>query len=267
MGTCSIGSAALTVLVGIPVDGAKRLAPHLPGANSPVRSGSLEAGTFESSFFLAPTKGSSDRMLRAARRAHDAGKRLLREHRSGARTLTYSERLLTQLTASAVRIYEELTTLARLNRGRVYPSYDRLADVTGLGRSSIRRGLAALEALGFLVRQRRFRRALRAGPGPRRVQTSNAYRLLLPKTVLRYLPRVAPIPQDIAWRREQEERDHDRVVSGLGCQDFAALMVDGEIGRALRRLGAALDYSRSGESEKLRRDPTSAAAEQGRGSF
>ncbi|MBB3348866.1 hypothetical protein FHY02_003348 [Sphingomonas sp. BK069] len=30
------------------------------------------------------------------------------------------------LTAGAMRVYEEICTLARLNEGRVFPSYDRL---------------------------------------------------------------------------------------------------------------------------------------------
>lgn len=47
--------------------------------------------------------------------------------------------------------------LARLNRGRVYPSYDRLPEKTALGRATIAPALDALEDAGLLVRQRRFR--------------------------------------------------------------------------------------------------------------
>ncbi|MEJ8629552.1 helix-turn-helix domain-containing protein [Sphingomonas sp. I4] len=72
--------------------------------------------------------------------------------------MTGPEALLASLTAGAVRVYEELCTLARLNGGKVYPSYDRLATATALGRATVARALTILEQAGFLVRQRRFRR-------------------------------------------------------------------------------------------------------------
>ena len=168
---------------------------HRTGA--PVRRDSIEAGTFEEMFFAVPAKGECDHLLRVARQALDAGRRLARAERSGERALTAAERTLARLTASAVRVYEEICTLAWLNRGRVYPSYGRLADVTGLGRATIARALTALEAAGFLVRQRRFARVAGEGAGPRYAQTSNAYRPMLPRAVLGLLPRwmrPAPIP-------------------------------------------------------------------------
>ena len=67
----------------------------------------------------------------------DAGRQLRREARGTggieARTLTPVERILTTLAAASVRVLEEILTLARLNRGRVFPSYDYLADATSLG--------------------------------------------------------------------------------------------------------------------------------------
>ncbi len=80
---------------------------------------------------------------------------------------------------------------------KVYPSYDRLASATALGRATVARAIQILEDAGFLIRQRRFRRVEGEGPGPRFEQTSNAYRPVAPKKLLSLLPRwlrPAPVP-------------------------------------------------------------------------
>ena len=172
-------------------------APH--PTDAPVRRDSIEAGTFEELFFAVPAPGETDRLLRIAPRTLDAGRQLRREARAGLRELSKSERLIATLTAGAVRVYEEICTLARLNRGRVFPSYDHLARATALGRATVARALAVLEGIGFLVRQRRFKRI--EGEGPRYKQTSNVYRPTFAIRVLGYLPRwmrPAPVPDDQA---------------------------------------------------------------------
>lgn len=244
MGQFTVGSAALNAIAGMPFRAKPRRsgAPHRTGA--PVLRDSIEDTKLDEGFFQLPSPGEPDRMLRIARKTLDAGKRLRRDARAGTRTLSAMERLLTQLTASAVRVYEELTTLCRLNKGRVYPSYDHLEEATGLGRSTIRRSLAVLEAIGFLVRQRRFTRVEAEGPGPRWKQTSNAYRLLTPKCVLGYLPRwlrPAPLPVDDEWRREAHADDIQHMLKSLSCSEFAKATVGGDLGKWLARLGAAVD--------------------------
>jgi hypothetical protein len=217
--------------------------PHRTGAR--VLRGSVEAGTFEESFFAAPAKGETDRLLRAARRILDAGRQLRREARAGTRTLTPAERLLTTLTAASVRVFEEILTLARLNRGRVFPSYDHLAAATGLGRATVARALHLLEGIGFLVRQRRFKRIEDAeGPGPRYAQTSNAYRALLPRIVADHLPRwmrPAPVPDDVAQHRIEDAEEMRYMRKSLTCRELAESTIGGALGKALARLGAALD--------------------------
>lgn len=213
---------------------------HRTGA--PVLRGSIEAGTFEEAFFAVPAPGETDRMLTACRRARDAGRRLAREARAGMRVLSATERQLAALTAGAVRVFEEICTLARLNRGRVFPSYDWLAEATGLGRATIARALVLLEAAGFLVRQRRFARV--EGEGRRYRQTSNAYRALLPSRVRAYLPRwlrPAPLPDD-EIQRDADRREVDvAMLSTLSCRELAQVQVGGALGRALARLGAQID--------------------------
>ena len=219
-------------------------APHRTGA--PVRRGSIEAVTFEEAFFAVPSKGETDRLLRMARAALDAARRLRRIERSGARALTAAERRLTVLTAGAVRVYEEICTLARLNRGQVFPSYYHLARATALGRATVARALRALEAAGFLVRQRRFRRveAGEADGGPRYKQTSNVYRPTLPGQLLALLPRwlrPAPPPADALHHRAEDVRQVATMRAGLSCRELAETMVGGALGRVLARIGARID--------------------------
>jgi biotin operon repressor len=243
MTVLTLNEAAARALGGLrlPRRAVRSGAPHRTG--QPVRRDSMEAGTFEEMFFAAPAPGETDRLLRIARQALDAGRRLRRDERAGAKTLSASERLVTSLTAGAVRVYEELLTLARLNRGRVFPSYDHLAEATGLGRATVARALAILERIGFLVRQRRFHR-VEGEAGPRYAQTSNAYRPVLPQGVLAYLPRwmrPAPLPDDQVHREAECRAETEAMLAGLSCQDFAQATVGGPLGKMLAKLGAAVD--------------------------
>lgn len=217
-------------------------APHRTGA--PVRRDSIEAGTFEESFFAVPAKGETDQLLRVARKTLDAGRRLRRDARAGTRTLSAAERAIAALTAAAVRVYEEILTLARLNRGRVFPTYDYLAEATGLGRATVARALPVLEAIGFLVKQRRFKRVAGDGAGPRYVQTSNVYRTFLPPRVLAYLPRwmrPAPLPDDQLQRQDDQDEAHRMMLATLSCRELARATVAGPLGKMLARLGAGVD--------------------------
>lgn len=231
--------------LGATAKGGKRSrpgAPHPTGA--PVLANSMEEGTFEDSFFAAPAPGEPDRLLRAARRALDAGRRLRRDARVDGRALTRSERLVASLTSATVRVFEELLTLARLNRGRVFPSYDHLADATGLGRATVARAIRMLDAIGFLVRQRRFKRLDGEGPGPRYKQTSNVYRAFLPSFILGYLPRwmrPAPTPDDVLQREADRCEERDGMLATLSCRELAQATIGGQLGRVLAKLGAGID--------------------------
>ncbi|MEG3166294.1 helix-turn-helix domain-containing protein [Sphingomonas sp. PB2P19] len=225
-----------------------------------VLRGSIEAGTFEKTFFAVPLSGEPDRLLRACRRALDAGRRLRREAHAGMRTLTATERSIAALTGAAVRVYEEICTLARLNDGKVYPSYDWLAEATGLGRATIARALHVLERVGFLGRQRRFKRLEGEGPGPRYHQTSNVYRLLMPARVVNYLPRwmrPAPLPVDLLQHDQAQAETHAAMLASLSCRELAAVTIAGVLGEALTRLGAQIDRNLERLERESQNDPQS----------
>ena len=243
MAAYTLGQATTLALAGIRVRRPARSgALHRTGAR--VLRNSVEAGSFEEMFFTVPAKGETDRLLRMARTALDASRRLKRAARVEGRELSAAERTIAALTAGAVRVYEEICTLARLNRGRVFPSYDHLAEATALGRATVARALHALEADGFLVRQRRFKRIVADGPGPRYEQTSNAYRPTLPARLLGLLPRwlrPAPLPDDAIQREADRTEELAAMHARLSCREFAQATVGGALGRALARLGARID--------------------------
>ncbi|WP_156351446.1 helix-turn-helix domain-containing protein, partial [Sphingomonas sp. Leaf25] len=219
---------------------ARAFAPARP--RCPVRRGSVEAGTVEARFFAVPGKGETDRLLAMARAALDAGRRLRREVRSEPRELSAPERAIAALTAGAVRVFEEICTLARLNAGKVFPSYDHLAKATALGRATVARALNLLEAAGFLQRQRRFCRGVDGEARYR--QTSNIYRALLPAALLRLLPRwfqAVPLPDDVGQHQAERGADHVSMLATLTCRELAEASVGGELGAMLARLGAAVD--------------------------
>jgi hypothetical protein len=242
----SVGEATRLALTGLHARSGARSGDGRRLGNRTLQ-GSIEAGTFEETFFAIPAKGETDHLLRVARRTLDAGRRLRRDARSGHRILTAAERTIAALTSAAVRIYEEILTLARLNRGRVFPSYDHLANATGLGRATVARALPILEAIGFLTKQRRFRRVATENGRSRYAQTSNVYRVLLPTRVLPYLPRwlrPAPLPCDEAQHSTETITAHRTMLATLSCRELAEATIEGPLGKALAMLGAGVDRHR-----------------------
>lgn len=244
MEAITFGRALGTALSGMPVRSRPARSGTVRRTGAPVLRNSVEAGTFEESFFAMPAKGETDGMLRAARKGLDAARGLRRIHRRGERTLSVAERALATLTASAVRVFEEILTLARLNKGRVFPSYEYLAEATNLGRATVTRALAILENIGFIVRQRRFRRVAGQGAGPRYEQTSNVYRPLLPSRVLAFLPRwmrPSPLPVDTKEHQIEQVGLTKEMLASLSCKELAEATVSGPLGKILALLGAGVD--------------------------
>ena len=97
MGLFSVADASIAALSGMPVSGTRSRSGALHRTGAPVLRGSREQGTFEDTFFAIPAKGETDRLLAAAKRALDEGRKLRREERAGTRALSVAERLLTLL--------------------------------------------------------------------------------------------------------------------------------------------------------------------------
>ena len=244
MEAITFGGALTSMLSGIPVRSKPARSGAVRRTGVPVLRGSMEAGTFEESFFAIPGAGETNKLLNAARKTLDTARALRRVQRLGERKLSVAERAIAALQASAVRVFEELLTLARLNKGKVFPTYEYLAERTNYGRATVTRALSALEEIGFIVRQRRFKRLAGEGRGPRYTQTSNAYRTMMPARVLAILPRwmrPAPIPIDAEERQFEQIETTKAMLATLSCKELAEATVSGPLGRMLSRLGAGVD--------------------------
>jgi DNA-binding transcriptional ArsR family regulator len=214
---------------------------HRTGA--PVRRDSVEAGTFEDTFFVVPSKGETDRMLMIARAAEQEARHLRRKVRAGEH-LTVRERSIAALTPMAVDVYAELCMLARTCAGKVYPSYEHFVEKLGVGRRTVARVLPLLEAAGLLIKKRRFERIEAKGAGPRYQQTSNAYRPLLAGKLLSLLPRwarSAPTPPDVVQREADRQEEQVAMLSQLSCRDLARVTLSGPMADVMARLGASID--------------------------
>ncbi len=224
-------------------------AAHRTGA--PVLRNSIEEGTFEDMFFAVPAKGETDKTLKAAKELCARRSAIRATIGREARKASRIERAILSLNGNVILIFERILELARLNAGRVYPTYEWLMEKTGISRATVARALGILEALGFIARQRRFKRVEVEGIGPRYKQTSNAYRTMLPARVLAYLPRwmrPAPVPIDHEQHHADSAAETKAMLATLSCRDFAKATVGGQLGKMLEKFGAAIDR-RDSESQ------------------
>jgi hypothetical protein len=179
------------------------------GAPNPTRAhvhpNSRKAGTFEQDFFYTYAKGETDRLYRNAVELLKRKNAIRRLARAEGRQLTEAERLVTLITPAAVRVFEQLTQLARTCAGRVFPTWEWIETHTGLSRASVGRGLKILASMGMLDKQRR---CVPVDPTPDRPkaryeQTSNVYRMRFPNRLVSFLPRrfrPCPLPDDVVQR-------------------------------------------------------------------
>jgi len=184
------------------------------GAPNPTRAHvhphSRKAGTFENDFFYSYAKGETDRLYRNAVELLKRKNAIRRLARTEGRQLTEAERLVTLITPAAVRVFEQLTQLARTCAGKVFPTWEWIETHTGLSRASVGRGLSILVKMGLLDKQRR---CVPIEPTPDRPkarfeQTSNVYRMRFPNRLVGFLPRCfrpSPLPDDVV------QRDADRI--------------------------------------------------------
>lgn len=154
---------------------------------------------------------------------------------------------------TALRILDVLLKLIDYRTGRLEPSYLWIKSKTGLSISAIAEGLKRLADCGFLQIKRRYRKS-EALAGPPVRQISNAYRFTYPKWLLVALQkaRFVPLPDDEAFRLEQAEADHERMISQLPIWQQATVradVVDPELKARLDRISPLLPDVRSAVSQ------------------
>ena len=205
MGAVTLAKASFMAL-----DRIERTRPRSrSGAANPTRAhvhpNSRKAGTFEDDFFYSYAKGETDRLYKKAVELLKRKNAIRRLARAEGRQLTEAERLVTLITPAAVRVFEQLTNLARNCAGKVFPTWEWIETHTGLSRASVGRGLSILAKMGLLDKQRRCVPIDPPADRPkaRNAQTSNVYRMSFPNSLARFLPRwlrPVPLPDDVVQR-------------------------------------------------------------------
>ena len=213
------------------------------GAPNPTRAhvhpNSRRAGTFEDDFFYTYAKGETDRLYRNAVELLKRKNAVRRLARAEGRQLTEDERLATLITGAAVRVFEQLTTLARTCAGKVFPTWEWIETASGLSRASVGRGLAILAKMGLLDKQRRCVPIDPPADRPKakNAQTSSVYRMRFPNRLARFLPhrlRPVPLPDDVVQQEADRIEDIEAMRLWRSPRQVAAEdIADADLRRAM----------------------------------
>jgi hypothetical protein len=142
--------------------------------------------------------------------------------------------------------------------GRLEPAIATIADAVGHSYAAVHTALQRLRRAGFIHWIRRSRPTENAGvAGPQVEQITNAYAMLVPKAIegmLRHLLGKSPIPDDERWRREQQAKEWNEMLSSLSAVEFLNTTWDGDqlAGETLARIAALIDARDEQERESSR---------------
>lgn len=169
-------------------------------SHQPVRRHSRRAGSCEAIFWRSFDPRDVGRYMLAAERFE--------------RTRREKGKRVGPLGSVALEVLRELLRLVDYKTGRLDPSLETLMRRCRRSKDAVVRALANLRRHGFLDWLRRYRPTDNDGFGPQVVQTTNAYRVLLPPAAARLLGAIgaAPPPPDDAQQRRE---DHDQDVQGM----------------------------------------------------
>lgn len=251
MGAVTLAKASFMAL-----DRIERTRPRSrSGAPNPTRAhvhpNSRRAGTFEEDFFYSYAKGETDRLYKKAVELLKRKNAIRRLARSEGRQLTEDERLVTLITPAAVRVFEQLTNLARNCAGKVFPTWEWIETHTGLSRASVGRGLSILAKMGLLDKQRRCVPIDPPADRPkaRNAQTSNVYRMSFPNRLARFLPRFlrpVPLPDDVVQREADRIDEIEAMRLWRSPQQVVAEEIEDEgLRRVLDSLAIAIEKQES----------------------
>ena len=251
MGAITLAQASFMAL-----DRVERARPRSrSGAANPTRAhvhpNSRKAGTFEDDFFYTYAKGETDRLYKKAVELLKRKNAVRRLARAEGRQLTEDEKLVTLITPAAVRVFEQLTNLARNCAGKVFPTWEWIETHTGLSRASVGRGLSILAKMGLLDKQRRCVPIDPPADRPkaRNAQTSNVYRMSFPNRLARFLPRwLRPIalPDDVVQREVDRIEQIEAMRLWRSPRQVVAEEIEDEgLRRVLDRLAIAIEKRES----------------------
>lgn len=178
----------------------------------------------------------------------DARQIVLAAKRYELKTRTYGRRN-GALGAIAIEVLDYLANLMDYRTGRLDPSIDTMMNKLHRSRDAIVRALKALREHGFLDWIRRYEPTGGQGRGIQVQQTSNAYRLFLPKRALALLGRyfqAPPVPDDFSHAQQQHTAAIERHRASLDLAELALFDIgDNALGQSLARLGKLLQQRES----------------------
>lgn len=202
---------------------------------APCRKASFLAGR-ETGFWTPCNRRHTRAIVLAARRYERTTKKFGK--RNGA------------LGSVALEIIDYLANLIDLKTGRLEPSIGHIMRRLRRSRDAVVRALKALRDHGFIEWRRRYIECKTPTRAPQRKQTSNAYRLQLPgraKPLLSAAAARPPIPDDAAWRQDENKRQLQNWLQQLTCEEFAGHLIDDDrLSRTLKKLGRFVDQRESG---------------------
>lgn len=218
----------------------KQLGAALAGAPAerdriPVRKHSRAVGKCEGIFWRRTDRQEVRMIVMAARRYELAGRQ------PGARN--------GPLGGVAIELLELFSNLVDFRTGRLEPSIDTLMLKLKRSRDAIVRALKNLRSHGFLDWLRRYEPTGNEGRGPQVKQTSNAYRMSLPKKARQLLGRwgvTPPLPDDHLQREAERVLILEAHRATLDLDQRALFDVgDNPLGQALARLGKSIKQRES----------------------
>lgn len=157
----------------------------------------------------------------------------------------------------AIEVLEVLYDMIDFGTGRLEPAIATVADRVGRSYSAVHAALVDLRRHGFLHWVRRSRRVKDPVPGGQQVeQIPNAYALLVPKELERFLARAfnPRLPDCERWRRDQERAEWQRMLNQLTHRELHHATWNGDelagetvkrIEAQLRRIADAMDRGES----------------------
>ncbi len=216
----------------------RRAEPEHRRSRQPVHRGSRMDGDWVNQWFRPMSMREKNELMRAAR-GYDRANKQPGEKRGPIGSI-------------GLELLEELATLAASNRGRLYPTLSWMQGKIRRSRDTIVDCLRRLAAAGILSWVRRIEpveERERWARGPQVRQTSNAYRLELPKRLRKFV-RKAPPAADEATRKAEIRARIDAAI-----REEAKAVQDAGVERALAR-GAAMKAAAASAAERESGGPT-----------
>ena len=107
-------------------------------------------------------------------------------------------------------------------KGRLFPSYEKIAEWSSRARATVHRSIKLLASLGLLEWKRRYE----FNPDTKLSnQTSNLYRFALPEHLAQLLGiETPPLPADVEWRQASRLQDEAAMYAGLTTRQLATAL-------------------------------------------